>query len=376
MHGKVHATDAMTSRQRLLAAYRGEETDRLPYWAKVANPTWRTSQPEDIRKLSDLELLDYIHADGIFGCGGGIRRSAPHAPVETRRVGNLERRLTRTPDGDLAEQWTLDPYTQSWHPTAFPVKTLEDVRRYRWAFEDVAYEEDEQAAAAAAGRCRQIGERGVTKTGGVTSPLMHLIQHVIGPVDTHLMLADHPGEMDELIALMHADRNEQVKAVAEHTPADLVVSVENTSTTLISPGQFEKYCYRHLCDYGRAVRAAGKMHELHMCGMTLALLELIERIPAESVEAYTSPTLGNTRLADGRAKAPSKTLVGGTNVMVWLAEAERIEQYILDELAACRDQRRIVLTTAGVAPPSCPAERFRAVGQWVKDVPVRISGDR
>lgn len=375
MHGKVHATDAMTSRQRLLAAYRGEETDRLPYWAKVANPTWRTSQPEEIRKLSDLELHDYIHADGIFGCPGGIRRTAPHAPVETKRDANLERRLTRTPDGDLAEEWTLDPYTQSWHPTEFPVKTLADVRRYRWAFEDVSYEVDEQAVATAADRCRQIGQRGVTKTGGVSSPLMHLIQHVMGPVNTHLMLADHPAEMDELIALMQSDRAEEVKAVAEHTPADLVVSVENTSTTLISPGQFEKYCYRHLCDYGRAVRAAGKMHELHMCGMTLVLLELIETIPAESIEAYTSPTLGNTRLADGRARAPSKTLVGGTNVMVWLTEAERIEQYVLDELAACPDQRRIVLTTAGVAPPGCPAERFRAVGQWVKDVPVRMSND-
>ena len=59
-----------------------------------------------------------------------------------------------------------------------------------------------------------------------------------------------------------------------------------------------------------------------------------------------------------------------------LREAERIEQYVLDELAACPDQRRIVLTTAGVAPPGCPAERFRAVGQWVKDVPVRMSDDQ
>jgi uroporphyrinogen-III decarboxylase len=27
----------MTSRQRVLAAYRGEPVDRLPFWAKVAN---------------------------------------------------------------------------------------------------------------------------------------------------------------------------------------------------------------------------------------------------------------------------------------------------------------------------------------------------
>ena len=45
MEGKVHPTDEMTSRQRLLAAYAGGEIDRLPYWAKVTNKTWRTTQP-------------------------------------------------------------------------------------------------------------------------------------------------------------------------------------------------------------------------------------------------------------------------------------------------------------------------------------------
>ena len=44
----------MTSRARLLASYRGEPVDRLPYWAKVANSTWRTSQPEEVRGWSDL----------------------------------------------------------------------------------------------------------------------------------------------------------------------------------------------------------------------------------------------------------------------------------------------------------------------------------
>ena len=48
MYGKVHATDEMTSRQRLLAAYRGEAVDRLPFWAKVCNDTWRTGQPDHV----------------------------------------------------------------------------------------------------------------------------------------------------------------------------------------------------------------------------------------------------------------------------------------------------------------------------------------
>ena len=38
-----------------------------------------------------------------------------------------------------------------------------------------------------------------------------------------------------------------------------------------------------------------------------------------------------------------------------------------DVLAACPDRRHIVLTTAGVAPPACPAEKFRRIGQWLRE---------
>jgi uroporphyrinogen-III decarboxylase len=371
-NGKVFPDDELTSRQRLLAAYRGDEVDRLPYWAKVTNPTWRAGQPEAVRNWSNEELLAYIHADGLVGVGHGAGVVRPHVRSEHSTEGNVETRVTHTPDGDLAEQWTRDPYTASWHPTEFPVRTLADLARFRWVYTDLQYPVNEQAVSQSRARCTQVGERGVTLCGWGTSPLMHLVEHVIGPVNVHLMLQDHPGEVDELIELMHAANVALVRTVARTTAADLVCSVENTSTTLISPTQFHKYSYQHLRDYGTEIESAGKLHELHMCGHTRVLLEEIDTIPAASIEAYTSPTLGNTRLVDGRTDAPSKTLVGGTNVNVWLWPLEKIQQYIAAELAACPDNRRTVLTTAGVAPPGCPAEKFRAVGEWIRTVPVRM----
>jgi len=369
---KIHPTDEMTSRQRLLAAYAGREVDRLPYWAKVANSTWRLSQSDSTRNLSDRELLDYIFADGIFYAPSGAVTRATRVSTETTRNNNLRTVVTHTPDGDLVAKWANDPYTGSWHPVEFPLKTLQDIQRLRWCYTDVKVEPDaKQIQDGRQGRER-IGERGILITGWGTSPLMDLVQHLLGPVNTSLMLFDHPRKLDELIELMHGSCLARAKAVARNTTADVVVSSENTSTTLISPRQFEKYCFTHLCDYGRAIEAEGKMHELHMCGHTRVLLPTIDRIPAASIEAFTSPTLGNTRLADGRTAAPSKTLVGGTNVNVWLWPLERIKQYILDELAACPNHRHVVLTTAGVAPPGCPAEKFRAVGEWIRDIAVRM----
>jgi hypothetical protein len=370
--GRVFASDAMTSRGRLLAAYRGEAVDRLPYWAKVCNSTWRLSQPQRVRSWSDRDLLDYIHADGIFHVDRCVRRIAPHVTEESRQDGAVRTRTMHTPDGDLAEQQTVDPLTQSWHPSQFPVKTPQDIRRYLWLHRDVKLEIDERALAQATARVARIGDRGIAKTAWGTSPLMHLVEHVIGLVHTVHFLADHGDEMDELIETMHRANVQMAAFVAEHTPADVVVSVENTSTTLISPEQFDRYCRRHLCDYGKAIEDAGKMHELHMCGHLSALLERIETIPAASVEALSCPPLANTRLVDGRTRAPGKTLVGGTCVNVWLMPPAEIERFIEGELDACPNHRRIVLTTAGVAPPACAAETFRAVGEWIRSLPVRM----
>ncbi|MHC4981985.1 MAG: uroporphyrinogen decarboxylase family protein [Planctomycetota bacterium] len=369
---KVHPTDEMTSRQRLLAAYSGQEADRLAYWAKVTNQTWRSGQPEKVRRLSDRELLDYILADGIFHAPAAVTVTRPHVSREATHSDNVQTRVTHTPDGDLVEKWANDPYTGSWHPVEFPIKTRRDIEKFRWLCTDVEVEPDAEQIEKGQRLRKEIGERGILKTAWGTSPLMDLVEHIIGPINTSLMLFDYPDEINELIELMHRACLARAGAVARCTAADVVASVENTSTTLISPQQFEKYCYTHLCDYGRAIEVEGKMHELHMCGHTRALLPKIDKIPAASIEAFTSPTLGNTRLTDGRTQAPSKTLVGGTNVNVWLWPVEKIKRYIIDELAACPDNRHIILTTAGVAPPGCPAEKFHEIGDWIYTLPAGL----
>ena len=370
--GKVHASDEMTSRERLLAAYRREPVDRLPYWAKVANDTWRTSQPEAVRRMSTRELLDYILADGLFHNSRCVRVEATRVQVEERREGNARTVVTHTPDGELVERWAMDPCTKSWHPVEFPVKTREDLLRFRWLYVDRRIEVDDRQLEEARRRQDEIGQRGITLTSWGTSPLMHLIEHVIGPAEAIYFLADFPDEMDDLIATMHEANVALAGSVAAATPADAVVSVENTSTTLLSPALFAQHCRGHLTDYGRAIEGGGKIHELHMCGLFSDLLEQIDAVPASSIEAFTSSPLGNTSLSAGKARAPSKTFVGGTCVNVWWrTSAEQIERYIDRELAACGDHRGIVLTTAGVAPPACTAETFRAVGHWIASVPVR-----
>ena len=138
MYGLIRAADEMTSRQRLLAAYHGEQIDRLPYWVKLSGLTWQGREPDGAKNWSYPQKLDYIHADGLFGVGHGVQVDRPHVQTEPARSDRRRVNVTHTPDGDLVEEWGLDPDTHAEHPIVFPVKTVEDVHRWRWVYTDVA----------------------------------------------------------------------------------------------------------------------------------------------------------------------------------------------------------------------------------------------
>jgi hypothetical protein len=362
----------MTSRERLLAAYRGEEVDRLPYWPKVLGGNWRSGQQAAVARLDDLQLLDAIGADGLFGGGQSVLEGAIHHITNQVHEDGGRRQISwSTPDGPMVERSQFDAVTKSWHPIEYPVKTLDDLRRARWLFDRIELRANPKAIGLSKARLERIGQRGIMKTAWGASPWMTMVERLAGPVQAHLLLSDHAVQMVELLDLMHRANLKRLEMFAQHTPAEVICSIENTSTTLISPAQFDRFCLPHLTDYGRVIEQSGRWHELHMCGQIGQLLKRIETIPAVSIEAFSSAPIGDARLVDGRTRVPSKTLLGGTCANIWLEPPERIEAFLQEELDACGDHRRIIVTTGGEAPQGCSIDTFQRIGRWLAEVPVR-----
>ena len=357
----------MTTRERISAAIRGEELDRFPVWLKMANDTWRSSQPQPYRSMDSVELLRACGCDPMVGVGTAVRHEAPHVTTTVERNGTLRRTVHETPDGKLCGEERLDPYTNSWHPTAFMVGAPEDLRALRWVYEGTSYAVDPDSAARAAERQRALEDDDVfTMTGIGPSPVMNLIQHIAGPVQTFYLMVDVPELFREVSDAMHADRMRFLAARLPHEPADTFWLTENTSTTLISPAIFEGFCAPHLADYGRAALEAGIIPVHHMCGTLNALLEMIDPLPAMANEAYTTRPLGDVSLAEGRTRMPSKCLIGGTNATLWLSSPEEIIRTVAEDLAGCPDRRRIFLTSAGVLPPPVSFEKARRTVEGLK----------
>ena len=200
---------------------------------------------------------------------------------------------------------------------------------------------------------------------------MHWVEWLAGVENAHLMLADHPREVEALFEAMHRSLLKKTTILAEHSVADMIYLGENTSTTLISPAQYRKYCLRHITEYGEILKAAGKRLVLHMCGYLKDILPDLAKLPATAFEAFTSPPVGNTRLADGRAHCPEVCLIGGTNATLWTHAADEIIAELERDLDALPHHRGIIVTSAGVMPPLASPEKIRTVCEWVKSYPAR-----
>jgi uroporphyrinogen-III decarboxylase len=362
--------ETMTPRERWLAAIDLKPVDRLPFWPKLG-PSYAAAQAAPFNGMDLDAIHDWIGSDrqtGIRHCGREVRE---RTSVETTQTDTTRETVFRATQGELKLVEHFDVPSQSWHPVEFPVKTLDDIRLITEVFADASFVLDKDALARAQQQVAEIGQEAVTAINIGESPLMYWVEWLAGVENAHTLLMDHAEAVEDLFGAIHGGLIQKARILCEHSPADLLYMVENTSTTLISPAQFHKYCVPHLGEYARIAQAAGRNPALHMCGHLKALLPDLAKIGARVFEAFTSPTLGNTTLLDGRTACPDVCLIGGTNATLWTRPADEIIAQIKEYLDALPHHRGIIVTSAGVMPPLCPPETIKQVCDWVKTCPAK-----
>ena len=364
-------TSTMTSRERWLAAIKMQPVDRMPFWPKILS-NYAEEQAAPFKTMTLDEIHEWIGTDVhkyMKGCVKTIRKDSSrerHSVSESEaytifRVGKKELRL----------EHQFDPYSSSWHPVEHPIKDLDSLRVMTEFFLDAESVLDEEALAESREIVKAAGPEQLTASCAGTSPLMDFVQTLAGVENTHYLIADHPDAVDELFDAMHRLVVQSTRIMAEHSPVDVIFFNENTSTTLISPEQFERYSYRHIREYAEILNQAGRLSYLHMCGHLKALLPLLSTIPVHGFEAFTSPTLGNTTLMDGRSTCADKCLIGGTNAFLWTRSAEDIIQQLERDIEDLPHHRGIVVTSAGRMPNHIDPPKIKAVCDWVKAYPAK-----
>ena len=363
----------MTGRGCLHRILNRQPTDRLA-WTTLADDTTRAGMPDEVRQLSPIEFYRLVGCDilqfGNYGLGADwavpqpsrLVSSSVKCEVQPGADGVITRRR-------LTSEGTLTAVIQRDHPIEYPVKSFQDLRILRGIWEASDYVEEPGMEEAFDRLERYIGESGMYVPTVEPSPVQDLLENEMGMATFYYLLQDHPREVEELLAIMHRRRLQEFQILARRTPAEVVIPIENTSSTLISPDLYRKYSLPQVSDYVDVLHRHGKKAVLHMCGHLKALLPVIHQTGLDGINAATPPSVGTTSVEDILdAYGEDFVLFGAILDPTVFHQTDVTPEQIhacLDRLYTPRVRRAHMLLWVAVDGLTTPLHKFQTINRWM-----------
>ncbi|MCC6579335.1 MAG: hypothetical protein IT440_02760 [Phycisphaeraceae bacterium] len=303
-----------TPRENLLKIFRHQTPDWLPVVghcdpynqpsrqgmdpalaAALGEVQWGDTSTVVFSRHLGLDIMDW------FGMPA-VRAIHRRVTVQSTTEGDVTTRIWHTPAGDLREvsevcRDATGAVSSNW--TEHLVKGPDDLPALAAIFEDEVIELDAEGLARTRRRRELIGDDGLL-LGPMHGTPLGMMYRVYAGVETLAYLwADAPDALRDCFAVMEANYLKRL-AVGLQSDIDAVVSVDDTSTTTISPAMFEA-CNLDVTDVrAEAAHAAGRIYIHHSCGLIRDLLPLYRRTKMDAVHAFTIPPVGNVTVAEGR----------------------------------------------------------------------------
>ncbi len=363
----------MKAKEIWLKAIMMEPLKRIPFWPKLWSE-YPGMQKQPFSSMSLRELHAWIGSDyhQMPDVHTGVKPAHTTCAVKTFRQGRSWETNFQTPSGEVLYKQEFDEGSRSWHPVKHPVQTLDDIKILTEYFNDLSWILDDAELEKVEDMTESIGEDGLVSVCCGTSPLMEWVEYFAGVENAHLLLMDYPDEVELLFSVLQERLLEKTRLICKNHPADILYYNENTSTSLISPTQYDRYCFPHLTECSEIIRKNKRLVFLHMCGHLKRLLPTLAKLDVDAFEAFSTAPLTDQSLLDGRTNCPQRCLIGGTNAVLWTKSAAEITEGIKRELDALPHHRGIVITSGGAMPPQVEPDKIKAVCDWLKEYPARM----
>lgn len=251
-----------------------------------------------------LDIMDW------YGLPARVTRRS--VTIEQQVQGDVTTRVWHTPAGNLREVIRVcrdetGAVSSNW--TEHMIKGPEDLPALAAIFEDEVIETDPAAVERTRQRRQLIGNDGLLLGVMDGTPMGMMFRVFSGVAALAYMWADAPGALHDLFAVMERNYLKRL-AIGVQSDIDVVVSVDDTSTTAISPAMFEACSLEVTNARADATHAAGRIYFHHSCGLIRNLLPLYRQTRMDAVHAFTTPPVGDVTVAQGR-----KALDGRITIM-------------------------------------------------------------
>lgn len=325
----------ITRRENLLKVFRHE----IPEWIPIVGHVDAYSQPRRTGNVScniedtvafcrhlGLDIIDRIQPPLLSKnnnviCHSDEENDTFHRWWETP-YGELHARKKKIGEGSVV----------SWVPVEYPVKSIEDFKAFASIFENEQFEIDPAGIAALEERVKFIGDDGVTACSILATPLGNLVREYMGVETLAYLYADHPTEFRDILTVMEDNYLRRVRLIAS-LHVDGTISMDDTSTTTISPSMFHDLEMSYIDHAADIIHATGKFYIHHSCGLIRDLLDDYAKTNMDAVDSLTIPPNGNVSIAQAKER------LGSTIVII--AGMVQISGSMDDKEAVCRSVRRM-----------------------------------
>ena len=204
--------------------------------------------------------------------------------VRTERVGRITRTAWKTRAGEIWEEQTYEPLSCSTAHSRFAIQSVDDLRIMLELMEHRTLEPTNiDDYLARLGRWRTRG--GLPCIALPRSPLSALLYEWAGLIRGIYLLADHPQLVERLFAVMGAQEQPVLEAVARVAPP-LVHFADNLSADTLC-GYYETYLEPVHRRRLEVLQRAGTRCVVHLDGAVKGLLRKVVAAGFDAVEALT-----------------------------------------------------------------------------------------
>ncbi len=372
----------MTGRERLTAVLRGQAPDRVPFAPLIAR-YYIKSLPEmgiPLETLGDITPYrdqTYIMQDTNFYeleaqrfVGGDIlyRHVYPYKLVYDASIKPFSRQESGltvngfdTPQGTIYEEVACSGGTD--FITRHMINTPDELRIFDYVIRHTRatplYDYFHQLDALA-------GDDGIVSLTGPLTPIQEMLQFKMGVMNTVMLLQDERTLMEEVFEHMQ-QLHRSIYQLYRECDALATFTYEDTSTTVMSPDWYTRYCVGPLDEYAEILHSNDKIHIVHMCGKISLLTDAIRRGRMDGIDSVCPPSTGDLEPGDA-LKQIGKVIIGGLNpVELVHNDVAGVLNYTKKQLRQVGDGRGFILSTGDSTAAFTPMENLKAIAQYMKE---------
>jgi len=360
----------MTPRERILAVFRGEKTDkvvwqpRIDHWYDV-NKALGTL-PERYKGKELLEIYDDLGASPrTYRFFRDTIRCLQDGEVEVRTRDDGETISTTfvTPKGKLREVRKKTVHGASTYHTEYFIKGVEDLEVLAYVLREQRFEFDRQLYLELV---EKFGERAEPIVNLLWTPFQRLVIEYMGLEKTILILWKHREEVEDFIRVMEENDDKRLRVVKK-SPIRIINFADNIHHDLCSPPLFQRYILPYYRRRTRELHEAGKFCTSHWDGHIKLLLPFIKETGLDALECVTPKPMGDITLEELHEALQGMILVDGipaNHFLPWVSDQE-LRAFTLKLLDMFTP--RLIAGISDQLSPNGDIEKVRFVGEIINE---------